>query len=237
MLPAGDAMHLVDLGLIGYTAALEAQENAVRLARERGEESLFLLEHPPVITFGRNGGEEHLPFSTGFFAERGVDIVRSARGGSITCHFPGQLVAYPVMRVERRPGGLRRFFADMEESVIRTLAVFGLTADRVEGRPGVWVEENRKICSIGIAVKHWISSHGLAVNIGRNLSLFDMVTPCGLPGVRATSLHRELDSDTPDMDTVKHVFAASFAEVFGTDFAAHHFSFSKTAHPSAPDEE
>ena len=206
-------MRILDLGLIAYNDALALQLDAAGRLREGGEECLFLLEHTPTITFGRNGGEEHLPFGRDFFAARGVDIVRSSRGGSITCHFPGQLVAYPVMRVDRRPGGLRGFFTDLEESVIRALARFELTAGRAEGRPGVWIDE-RKICSIGIAVKHWITCHGLSFNVARDLSLFDMVTPCGLPGVKATSLHRELDGAAPGMAEVKDALAREFCAVF-----------------------
>ena len=206
-------MRILDLGLIAYADARTMQEQARQRVLDSGEESLFLLEHPPVITFGRNGGEENLPFDRNFFAARGVDIIASTRGGNITCHFPGQLVAYPIMRVDKRPGGLRRFFADLEEAVIRTLAHFGLKATRMDNRPGVWVRD-RKICSIGIAVKHWVTSHGLSLNVARDLSLFDLVTPCGLPGVQATSLHREMDDDSVDMAAVKAAFLHEFRELF-----------------------
>lgn len=206
-------MRIIDLGLTPYTVALEAQTDAVRQVLEGGEERLFLLEHPPVITLGRNGGAEHLPRSREFFAERGVDIVHTTRGGSITCHFPGQLVAYPVVRVDRRPGGLRRFFADMEESVIRTLARFGLCAGRRPGHPGVWID-GKKICSTGIAVKHWVTSHGLSLNVAEDLSLFTLVTPCGLPGVQATSLQRELGRAEVSMQEVKNTFSAEFRALF-----------------------
>lgn len=205
-------MNIVDLGLIRYNEAFALQEEAARRVREGGPGTLFLLEHPPVITFGRNGGEENMPFGRDFFIARGVEVAQSTRGGNITCHFPGQLVVYPVMRIDKRPGGLRRFFEDMEECVIRTLDSFGLAAGRVEARPGVWVED-RKICSIGIAVKHRITSHGLALNVARDLALFEMVTPCGLAGVRATSLHRELERDDITMDDVKSRFAAAFGQI------------------------
>lgn len=206
-------MNVVDLGLVGYQMALERQQAAVRAAQEGGPDTLFLLEHHPVITFGRNGGEENLPFDRAFFAARGVEIVRSSRGGNITCHFPGQLVAYPVLRIDGRPGGLRQLFHDLEESVIKTLSVFGLASGRVAGRPGVWVE-GRKICSIGIAVERRVTSHGLAVNIFRDLNLFELVTPCGLAGIRATSLHRELNTETISMNAMKGAFATAFCEIF-----------------------
>jgi lipoic acid synthetase len=212
-------MRIRDLGLIAYADALTAQEEARRLVLDHGEESLFLLEHPPVITFGRNGGEENLPYGREFFSAQGTAIVRSTRGGNITCHFPGQLVAYIVMRLDRRPGGLRRFFTDLEETVIRTLSRFGLAAARSDKGHGVWVRD-RKICSIGVAVKHWVSSHGLSLNIGKDLSLFDLISPCGLPSVRATSLHRELDDESIAMDSVKTAFVQEFTEMFTTEASA-----------------
>ena len=212
-------IRIFDLGLVSYADACSLQEDAGRHVLETGEGSLFLLEHPPVITFGRNGGEENLPIARDLFESRGVELVHSTRGGNITCHFPGQLVAYPVMRLDRRPGGLRRFFAELEEAVIRTLARFGLPAARMDNRPGVWVED-RKICSIGIAVKRWVSSHGLSLNIADDLSLFELVTPCGLPGVKATSLHRELGDDSTSMAEVKKVFLQEFLGVFHLQVAA-----------------
>ncbi len=210
-------MNIVDLGLIRYTEAVRLQEGAVQRVREGGPGTLFLLEHPPVITFGRNGGEENLPFGRDFFLSRGVELVHSSRGGNITCHFPGQLVAYPIMCIDKRVGGLRRFFADMEECAIQAIASFGLESGRVQGKPGVWIGEHKKIASIGIAVKHWITSHGLALNVARDLSLFELVSPCGLAGVQATSLLRELDRDDITMDDMKCAFTNAFKQIIGLD--------------------
>ena len=204
----------MDLGLVDYASAQELQQTAAFEAAGGGPETLFLLEHPPTITFGRNGGVEHLPFSPAFFAERGISLVQADRGGSITCHFPGQMVAYPVMRLDRRPGGLRRFFHDLEESVIRTLARFNLSAGREDGCLGVWTQ-GRKICSTGIAVKRWISTHGLSLNLSADLALFDLVSPCGLAGVQATSVHREHGNADITMPLLKDVFTQEFCTVFG----------------------
>lgn len=206
-------MHIIDLGLTGYAAAAEAQAEAARKARQGGLGTLFLLEHTPTITFGRNGGEENLPYGRDFFTARGITVLRSSRGGNITCHFPGQLVVYPVMLIDRRPGGLRRFFFDLEESAIRTLHHFGIAAERIQVRSGVWVQ-GRKICSIGIAVKHWVTCHGLSLNIATDLSLFEQVAPCGLPGVAATSLNRERHGESVTMDEAKEVFTREFCSVF-----------------------
>ncbi len=205
-------MRLLDLGLVPYEQAVTLQEEAVADVYAGGAGRVFLLEHPPTITFGRNGGQENLPFPEAFFTAQGVTLAHTGRGGNITCHFPGQLVVYPIVKVDKRPGGLKHFFADLEEAVIRTQAVFGITAERSEGRPGVWIG-NRKICSIGIAVKHWITSHGLALNVGADLSLFNQVTPCGLPGVTATSMALELNRPVP-MPEVKAAFGREFLELF-----------------------
>lgn len=206
-------MNITDLGVIQYADALALQEEAVARVTNGGEEQLFLLEHYPVISFGRNGGEENLPFPQDFFKNQGITLIKTRRGGNITCHFPGQLVVYPIMRIEKQPGGLKNFFHTLEESVIRTLAHFGVQAERQEKRPGVWLG-SRKICSIGIAVSHWITSHGLALNIGKDLTLFDLVTPCGLPGVTATSLHRETGDESISIDAVKAIFVEQFLTLF-----------------------
>jgi lipoyl(octanoyl) transferase len=207
-------MIITILGLTDYADACRMQKEAARSVASGGPERLFVLEHPPVITFGRNGGWEHLPFPPAYFEERGIQLVKSTRGGSVTCHFPGQLVAYPVMKVDRRAGGLRGFFHALEECAICTLARYGLKGERVEGRPGVWMR-GRKICSTGIAVKHWITSHGLSLNVGRDISLFDIVNPCGLPGVRATSMEQELGGRELSMPEVKEGFVECFEQVFG----------------------
>lgn len=206
-------MKINDLGLIRHADAEKLQLQRLEEVAAGAEDTLYLLEHPKVITLGRNGGAENLHAGAAFLEAQGIELVQTTRGGNITCHFPGQLVAYPVFRVARRPGGMRKLFHDLEEVVIRTLGSFGLVASRWEGRPGVWIE-NRKICSIGIGMRRWTSYHGFALNIGRDLSLFQLITLCGLPDAEATSLHRELDDDSISMQEVKHVCANQFRAVF-----------------------
>lgn len=206
-------MRVLNLGLVPYEQGLLIQDEAVRKLEKDGTQTTILLEHPPVITLGRNGGEENLPLPRPFFEERGISIIKSTRGGNITCHFPGQLVVYPIMRIDRHPGGLKRFFHDMEESVIRLLAQYKITSTRIDGRAGVWVG-GKKICSTGIAVKRWITSHGLSLNVERDLSLFNTITPCGLTGVQATSVHRELDKTEPSMEEIKNQFIQHFSDTF-----------------------
>ena len=147
-------MHIIDLELIRHGEAEAIQMNRLAEVAEGAEDTLYLLEHPKTITLGRNGGRENLLVGENALAAQGVELVQTRRGGNITCHFPGQLVAYPVFRLAGRPGGLRRFFFDLEDVVIRTLGHFGLSAERWEGRPGVWIG-SRKIASIGIGMRRW----------------------------------------------------------------------------------
>ena len=212
-------IETIDLGLIPFAKALAIQEEAVREVQEGGRERLFILEHTPVVTFGRHGGEAFLRLSPEELRRRGVDVAKASRGGSVTCHFPGQAVLYPVMRLSGRPGGLKSFFHMLEQSAIDALARFGVDAGRYPGRPGVWAGP-RKIASCGVGVKRWVSYHGLAVNVGEDLSLFEEMTACGLPGVEMTSLAREMRrANRPaqgiTMQRVKDVLVESFRELAG----------------------
>lgn len=210
-------MQIVDLGLVPYREAQDKQLARHAAVLGGAEDTLFLLEHPPVITLGKGGGMENLHADPAFLAARGIDLVPVTRGGNITCHFPGQLVAYPIFRLDRRPGGVKRFFHDMEETVIRALDRVGVAARRVEGRPGVWTDAG-KICSMGIAVRKWVTYHGLALNVARDTGLFDLITLCGLADARPTSVHAEIAAQgrdgAPDMQEMKDVLAAEFQAVF-----------------------
>lgn len=212
-------MKTVDLGRISYRKAERLQLETLDAVMNGGEETLFLLEHPPVITLGRNGGEENLLVSRKALEARGVEVVQSTRGGNITCHFPGQLVGYPVFRIDRRPGGLKKFFVDVEGAIIATLARFGVAAESREGFPGVWVGP-KKIASIGIAVKRWTTYHGLALNIGSDLSLFDLITLCGLQDTAPTSLHLERGDESVTMQEVKDVLREEIGTVFANSSLA-----------------
>jgi lipoyl(octanoyl) transferase len=199
-------VRVVDLGLVPYREALAIQLERVAAVLAGAEDALFLLEHPPVVTLGVRGGAEHLPADPAFLAKRGVEVVKTGRGGGITCHFPGQLVAYPVCRVAGRPGGVRGLVRDLEEAAIRACARFGVAAGRRADHPGVWVGAGRKIGSVGIALRRFVSFHGLALNVGPNLDLFDRITPCGIPGARATSLSIEAGREI-FVQEVGHVLA------------------------------
>lgn len=198
-------MRFIDLGTIGYREAEAIQKRAVEEVILGGRERVFLLEHDPVVTLGRQAGMDNLLLSEEELSARGVELVRAARGGNITCHYPGQVVAYPIVRVEKRPGGIKRYFHDLEEAVRAAAARFGVETYRVEGRTGVWTKKG-KLAAMGVAVRRWVAWHGLALNVARNRELFDCIVPCGINNARTTSLEEESGQTIPISD-VKHALA------------------------------
>lgn len=208
-------MQVTDLGLIDYEQAARLQEQRVAQVIAGAQDTLFLLEHPPVITLGRFGGRENLCASPGALERMGVQLVQSSRGGNITCHYPGQLVAYPVFRVRKELGGVRGFVMRIEQAVIDLLDAQGIAAGRRESMPGVWIGR-RKIAQLGIAVRRGVSYHGLALNVGPDLSLFGLITPCGIPDAEPTSICRELNRATYDMPEIKHDLAQRIAGHFAS---------------------
>ena len=215
-------MLVTDLGRMAFDAAWTIQEQAVADRLAGGPDQLFLVEHDPVVTLGRHGGRENLLVPPEYLAARGVALATASRGGNITCHFPGQVVAYPIFKIAAAKGGLRGLFNDLEAVVIATLAGYGVAGEREPGRPGVFVT-GRKIASIGLAVKKYVTAHGLALNVGRDLGVFSLITPCGLAGVAPTSLTLELPAVTAALcpteehliQHVKRTLVASFERVFG----------------------
>ncbi len=180
------------LGRIGYTPALELQEKTVA-ARAAGEapDQIFFLEHDPVYTIGRKRdrsslGDAPLPHP----------VEEINRGGQATFHGPGQLVGYFIFDLQKLTPDLHLFLRWIEEGLIALLAAYGLNAQRREGLTGVWIED-RKIASIGVGVRRWITMHGFGLNVGPDLSGFESITPCGIQGVTMTSLSRELGRDIP----------------------------------------
>lgn len=196
---------LIEPGLQTYARTLELQE-ALRaaVARRDGslEAALVVVEHPPVITLGAAARQSSMLVSVQHLRELGVELVQIDRGGDATYHGPGQVVAYPIADVRRTAGDVHAYLRLLEEAVIGALAEFGLVGHR-HGPAGVWVGD-RKVCSIGIAVRQWVSYHGLALNVCPNLSHFRLIRPCGLNARQITSME-ELLGEPPDVNQVKRV--------------------------------
>jgi lipoyl(octanoyl) transferase len=199
-----------------------AYDDALRLQLERrdaclesggADNSLLLLEHPPVITVGRSGDRADVRASARHLARAGVQLVDTNRGGQVTVHGPGQLVAYPIVHLGHHGRDLHRYLRSLEGWLIDVCAHCGVAARRRPPHTGVWVGD-RKIASIGIAVRRWVAYHGVALNVSTDLSLFSLVIPCGMPQVEMTSLARELGRSLP-IDTVADAAIDLFAARFG----------------------
>lgn len=183
--------RVVDWGLRDYPSSLEAMRR-LRAERHLGaiEDTLILVEHPPVVTVGVEGDD-------GAAAISGLPVVPVERGGKSTYHGPGQLVGYPIVDLGPYGHDVRGFVHAVEALLVDTLASFGLRGEHVSGRRGVWVDGRRKIASIGIAVQDWVTSHGFALNVDMDLSPFERIHPCGFEGRVMTSMARELHRPIP----------------------------------------
>jgi lipoyl(octanoyl) transferase len=201
------------LHLVTYENAMKLQQKLVEL-RQRDEiaDQLLLLEHPPVITLGRGGKLDNLLASPAALDASGVRFFETTRGGDITYHGPGQIVGYPIVHLGEGNRDIRKYVTSLEEVLIRTVAEYGITAARIEGRRGIWVG-NDKIAAIGVRIARWVTSHGWALNVSTNLEHFRLITPCGLHGTGVTSIERETGRRVALAD-VREVLAAKFAEVF-----------------------
>jgi lipoate-protein ligase B len=206
-------MRVEDLGTMPYRDAWGAQESAHADVLAGGEERLLLVEHPPVITFGRRGvTERNVIASDDQLRALGVDVVESDRGGDITFHGPGQLVAYPIVRLIDHKLSVGGYVRALENAVIRTLASFGVEARREDRAVGIWVGD-AKICAIGVRIRRGVSLHGLALNVTTHLHYFDLIVPCGLVGRPVTSLANVLNGTMPPLRQVKDELARQLRDV------------------------
>jgi lipoate-protein ligase B len=202
-------------GRISYADAFKIQIELHR-ACASGETPgiLILLEHDPVVTMGVKTSRDNLLASEELLTARGIELARTDRGGDITYHGPGQLVGYPIIRLRDHCADVHHYLRTLEQTIIDTLAHFGLAGTR-QGPAGVWVGD-KKICSIGVAVRKWITYHGFALNVDPDMSHFTLINPCGLRSEQLTSL-RELLGQAPPMDEVRAACAAAFACNFAVD--------------------
>lgn len=212
-------VRVVDLGVMPYAEALEVQRGIAhdRVAGSGLDDVLLLVEHPPVITLGRSSKNgQHLTASRELLAARGVELFDVERGGDVTFHGPGQIVGYPILDLKRAP--LRRdlhwYLRQLEAVLIDTLGRLGIAAERRDGLTGVWAN-GRKIASIGVHARDWVTWHGFALNVTTDLTFFDLMVPCGISGVEMTSIARELRSGDIDLGEVRSTVADAFAARFG----------------------
>jgi len=212
-------MRVIDLGIMRYRDAWARQEEAHQAVLDGGDEQLLLVEHPPVITFGRRPNvARNLIASDEQLAKLGVEVVQSDRGGDITFHGPGQLVAYPIVRLLEHRLSVGAYVKRLEHAVIATLADFGLEGRLDPSAVGVWVgyqQRLAKICALGVRIRRGVSMHGIALNVSTDLRYFNLIVPCGLAGRPVTSLHQLLGEAAPPMERVKAALTAQIRAAFG----------------------
>jgi lipoyl(octanoyl) transferase len=203
------------LGTLPYADGLALQQALVEDRRAgRIPDTLVLLQHPHVLTLGvkRDASRAHVVASPAMLASSGVEVFEAGRGGDVTYHGPGQLVAYPILDLRPDRQDVHRYVRDLEHVMIRLCADYDLTAGRLQGLTGTWIGD-RKIGAIGIRISRWITSHGVAFNVSTDLSRFELIVPCGIADKGVTSLEHELGRPL-DMVEVENRFSARFAEVF-----------------------
>lgn len=218
-------LEIIDEGYADYGEMLSKQRELFSMMVERkrqgipiDREFILLVEHNPVITLGRHAKQENILFREEELALRGIEVHRIERGGDVTYHGPGQLVAYPILNLEAHKMGVRDYVEMLEEAVIRTLSEFGLKGERVAGASGVWIdartERERKICALGVKCSRYITMHGLALNVNTDLNGFRMINPCGFLDKGVTSMAAELHKEV-DINLVKNIIAKHFKNLLG----------------------
>ncbi|MCK5861880.1 MAG: lipoyl(octanoyl) transferase LipB [Candidatus Hydrogenedentes bacterium] len=211
MIPSVNCIRMS--GLVDYKTML-AKQRAVQQAVASGDtpSTLFLLEHIPTITLGRNALRDHVLCDSKKLTQEKVDIITTDRGGDVSYHGPGQLVAYPVFNLHQWQPSVDWYLRTLEETVIQILGRYGLKGDRIPKYTGVWVE-GAKVAAIGIAIKHWVSWHGFALNINPNMEHWRLIVPCGIKNKPITSLAQLLPAVPPMQEVITHCIAA-FEETF-----------------------
>jgi lipoyl(octanoyl) transferase len=211
-------MIVEDLGLMTYREAWRRQEEAHAAVLEGAEERLFLVEHPPVITFGRRPGlSKNVIASEQQLARLGVEVVESDRGGDVTFHGPGQLVAFPILRLIDHRLSVSAYVHRLEDAVIDALRTWGLNGTKDPTAVGIWVEHDgvrKKICALGVRIRRGVSMHGIALNVTTDLRYFNLIVPCGLAGRAVTSLREVMGERSPDAPQVKRAVADAIVRTF-----------------------
>jgi lipoyl(octanoyl) transferase len=227
-------VHFQDLGLMDYQEAWDYQEKlfgesiALKIERRNGtseeetQNHLLFCEHPHVFTLGKSGTEDHLLLNETGLEEHNAKFYKINRGGDITYHGPGQLVAYPLFDLDYFFTDIHKYMRYLEEAVIQVLAHYGIKGERSSGFTGVWIDvetpQARKICAMGVKASRWITMHGIGFNINSNLSYFSHIVPCGIEDKSVTSLQQELGRAV-DMQEVKDLLKEKLASQFGYTYA------------------
>jgi lipoyl(octanoyl) transferase len=216
-----DEVLIARPGLVPYEEA-RALQRRIEAARQADEipDVLLLLEHPPVYTKGRRSDPAELAMGEDWYRMQGIEVCETDRGGKVTYHGPGQLVGYPIVSLRPYGDDVRGYVSGLERLKIEALAAYGIEAEVIDGLTGVWVggapPEGRKIGSIGVHVSRGVTTHGFAVNVNNDLQPFEWIVPCGIEGVRMTSVCRELGAEQ-EMDACMETFARRFGEIFDRD--------------------
>jgi lipoyl(octanoyl) transferase len=207
-------LEVIRLGRIRYGDAMKLMNERFN-ARIAGtvDDALFLLEHEPVLTLGRAAEESNILVESPRLAAMGVEVFHTGRGGDVTYHGPGQLVAYPVISLKPDRQDVRKYVRDIEEVMIRSIAHYGIVGGRLEGKIGTWIDKQRKIGAIGVRLSRWVTSHGFALNVTTDLDGFDLIVPCGLSDKGVTSVQKE-SGQSPTMKEVTDRVQEAFHEVF-----------------------
>jgi len=205
-----------DLGLIDYKEAWDLQKSVHQLrAENRIDDVFFLLEHPHTYTLGKTADKENLVGSEKYLSDNKISVYDIDRGGDITYHGPGQIVAYPIINLTNWQQDTHKYLRALEELIINVCSEYGLNSGRVEKYTGVWIDD-RKICAIGIKVSRWITMHGFAFNVNTDLKLFNGIIPCGISDKDVTSLNRELKKEL-NVSEVKERILHHFSKIFSYD--------------------
>lgn len=208
-----NVMNVLDLGRKSYKEVWDIQKD-IHQKRVNNEipDTLILVEHDPVVTLGKSGNKGNIKIPIQLLEEKGIDFFQIERGGDVTFHGPGQIVGYPIFNIKQGLAGIKPFIEKLEDVIIETLKDFDIGAQKREKMIGVWVEE-KKICSIGIAVKRWVSFHGFALNVNTDLRYFDLINPCGFKDVKMTSMQEILKRQI-GMEEVKIAIITTFIRIF-----------------------
>lgn len=208
----------VDLGRMEYAACTELQRQILeKVVAGELPHTLLIVEHPPVLTLGASFHTENLLFPPEYYAEKGIALHPTERGGDVTYHGPNQLVAYPIFNVAEFGKDLHKWLRDLEESVIVALRAFGLEGERSPVNTGVWIDD-KKVCAIGIKIRRWVSMHGIALNCDNDLSPFQTIVPCGIKTHGVTSLSESLGKRVTVAAALPHILHG-FEEVFGIELS------------------